>query len=160
MHTYTHTCIHTHTHTSHRADAVTIKEVTDNEEALVQAYTEGSKHEQGVRSGAAIFIGKEVVAQIRLKLDNRLSIYQAEQLAIVRALEAIESLHNKAINPRTATIFTDSGVTLDSLCNVNNHAYLVEEIRKRVASLESYEWKIKFSWVRPTYGSTASWPID
>ena len=41
---------------------------------------------------------------------------------------------------------------MDSLRNVNNHVYLVEEIRKRVASLESYEWKITFSWVKAHVG--------
>ena len=48
--------------------------------------------------------------------------------------------------------FTDSRVTLDSLHNVNDHAYLVEEIRKRVASLERSEWKITFSWVKAHLG--------
>jgi hypothetical protein len=57
-------------------------------------------------------------------------------------------MHNKAINPRTATIFTDSRITLDSLHNVNKHAYLVEETRKRVANLESSEGQITFSWVK------------
>jgi hypothetical protein len=46
----------------HPADAVTIKEVADNKGASVQSYTDGSKYEQGVGSGAAIFIGKEIVA--------------------------------------------------------------------------------------------------
>ena len=111
-------------HLLHPADAVTIKELAGNEEASVQAYTDGSKHGQGVGSGAAIFISNEIVAQIKLKLDNRCSNNQAEQLAIIKALEAIESLHNKVIHPRTVTIFTDSRVALDSLRNVNNHAYL------------------------------------
>jgi len=136
----------------HPADVVTIKEVTDNEEASVQAYTDGRKHDQRVGSGAAIFIGEEIVAQIKLKLDSRCSNNQEEQLAIDKALEANESLHNKPINPRTAAIFTDSRVTLGSLRNVNNHAYLVEEIRKRVVSLERYEWKITFSWVKAHVG--------
>jgi len=136
----------------HPADAVTIKEAAGNEEASVQVYTDGSKHEQGVGSGAAIFIGSEIVAQLKLKLDSRCSNNQAEQLAIVKALEAIESLHKKLINPRTATIFTDSRVTLDSLRKVNNHACLIEDIRKRVASLENYEWKITFSWVKAHVG--------
>jgi hypothetical protein len=57
-----------------------------------------------------------------------------------------------SINARTATIFTDSRVTLYSLRNFNNHAYLVEEIRKRIASLESYEWKIAFSRVKAYVG--------
>ena len=46
----------------------------------------------------------------------------------------------------------DSRVTLDSLRNVNNHAYLVEEIRRRVVSMERYEWKITFSWVKSHVG--------
>ena len=40
---------------------------------------------------------------------------------------------------------------MDSLRHVNNHAYFFE-IRKRVASLESYEWKITFSWVKAHVG--------
>jgi len=74
----------------HPADAVTIKEVAGNEEASVQAYTDGSKHDQGVGSSAAIFVGSETVAQLKLKLDNRCSNNQAEQLAIIKALETIE----------------------------------------------------------------------
>ena len=51
-----------------------------------------------------------------------------------------------------ATIFTDSRVSLDSLKNPKNHAFLVENIRKKVASLENNEWKIKFSWVKAHVG--------
>jgi len=39
----------------HPADAVTIGEVVGNEEATVKAYTDGSKNDQGVGSGVAIF---------------------------------------------------------------------------------------------------------
>jgi len=51
-----------------------------------------------------------------------------------------------------ATIFTDSRVSLDSLHKPNNHAFLLEEIRKMVASLERSEWKITFSWVKAHAG--------
>ena len=67
-------------------------------------------------------------------------------------MEAIDSLNKYSINPRTATIFTDSRVSLDSLHNPNNDAYLFEEIRKMVASLERCEWKIMFSWVKTHIG--------
>jgi ribonuclease HI len=77
-------------------------------------------------------IDSEMVAQLKLKLDSTCSNNQAGQLAIVKALEAIESLREKSIYPCMATIFTDSRVTLDSLHNANNNAYLVKEIRKRV----------------------------
>ena len=82
-------------HWLHPADAVTIKEVAGNEEASAQTYTDGSKHGQGVGTGAAIFIGNEIVAQIKLKLDNRCSNNQAGQLAICKALDGIESLQTK-----------------------------------------------------------------
>ena len=49
-------------------------------------------------------------------------------------------------------IFTDSKITLDSLQNTSNHAYLIEEIRKRVAILESSKWKIGFSWIKAHVG--------
>jgi ribonuclease HI len=93
-----------------------------------------------------------MVAKVQLKLDKRCSHNQAKQLAILQALEAIESLNSHSINPCTATIFMDSQVSLDSLYNPNNHAFLVEEIRKKVASLENTEWKIKFSWVKTHVG--------
>jgi len=55
-------------------------------------------------------------------------------------------------SPRTVTIFTDSTIALDSLKNVNNHGYLIEEIRKRVSILERLNWTIEFSWVRTHIG--------
>jgi hypothetical protein len=35
-----------------------------------------------------------------------------------------------------AIIYTDNRISLDSVHNPNNHSFLVEEIRKKVASLE------------------------
>jgi ribonuclease HI len=45
-------------------------------------------------------------------------------------------------------VYTDSRITLDSLQNPRKHTYLIEEIRKRVATLQESKWKIKFSWVK------------
>ena len=73
-----------------------------------------------------VFKGRELVAKVQQKLDNRCSNNQAEQLAILKVLEAIESMNSHIINPRTVTIFTDSRVSLDSLQNSNNHTHLVE----------------------------------
>jgi hypothetical protein len=53
-------------------------------------------------------------------------------------------------------MYTDSRVSLDLLHNPNGHTFLVEEIRKKVTSLERSEWRITFSWVRAhagTYGN-------
>jgi len=53
-------------------------------------FTGGSKIEQGVGSGVAIFAGMVLKDQLIFKLDRRCSIKQAEHLAIVKALEVIE----------------------------------------------------------------------
>jgi ribonuclease HI len=45
----------------------------------------------GVGSGMAIFVDKELVAQLKFILDLRCSNNQAEQLAIEKALKLIES---------------------------------------------------------------------
>jgi len=55
---------------------------------------------------------------------------QAEQLALLKALEKLEVLSRQRNNPIWATIFTDSRITLDSLQKYKNHDYLVEELEK------------------------------
>ena len=148
--------IYVKVHASDHECAVTIKEVENREEATIKAFTDGSKNQRGVGSGVVIFKGKDIIARQKLKLDNRCSNNQAEQLAIHKALEEIESLNRHSIWPLTAIIYTDSRVSLDSLHNPNTRAFLVEEIRKRVDSLERKDWRIMFSWVKAhagTYGN-------
>ena len=50
-------------------------------------------------------------------------------------LEAIETQRVNQNEHRTAVIFTDSKITLDSIRNTKNRNHLVEEIRKRAVSL-------------------------
>ena len=75
----------------HPADAVKIKEGKEYKEQTIQVYTDGSKNEHGVESGVAIFVGKELAVQLKFRLDNICSNNQAEQLAIAKALEVIQS---------------------------------------------------------------------
>jgi len=105
--------------------------VAGNEDTSIQIYTDGRKQEQGVGSGTVIFKGSEMIAKSQFKLDNKCSNNQAEQLAILKALEKLKGMSKQSINPLSTTIFTDSRITLDSLQNYNNHGYLVEEIRKK-----------------------------
>jgi ribonuclease HI len=136
----------------HPADAVKITEAKKYEEQKIQAYTDGSKNEQGFGSGVAIIAGQELAAQVKLKLDSRCSNNQTEQQAIVEALEAIEPLAIPEDSSRTAAMFTESRITLDSLKKANNHAYIIEEIGNRVSTLESLIWTIQFSWVKAHVG--------
>ena len=98
----------------HPADIVSNNDTKDGgEEQLWHIFTDGSKSEQGLRSGVAVFIGKVLTEELKFKLDNRCSNNQAEQLAIVKALEATETQHVNHNEHRAAVIYTDSKITLD-----------------------------------------------
>ena len=77
---------------------------------------------------------------------------QAEQLAITKALEAIGKIDIPQDTPRTAIIFTHSRMSIDSIRNTRNHSHLIEEIRKKMTSLERANWNIELSWVKAHVG--------
>ena len=55
-----------------------------------------------------------------MKLEEKCSNNQVEQVAIHKALEEIELLNKEGISPLTAIIYTDSRGSLDSLHNPKN----------------------------------------
>ena len=97
----------------HPADTVRITELTEDEE--IQIYTDGSKNDNGIGAGIAIFIKGKLEQQLKYKLHNKCSNNKTEQMAIVKAIEAIENIYIKDSRRRTATIYTDSRVTIQSL---------------------------------------------
>jgi len=67
----------------------------------------------------------------------------------VRALEYTENLKTE---DKTATIYTDSRMTLESFKNSNIHIFLIEEIRRKLTEMGKTNWKIQFSWVKAHVG--------
>jgi ribonuclease HI len=137
---------------THPAYAVKIIEAKGYQDQTIQAYTDGSKNEHGVGSGVTIFIGKDLAVQLKFKLGNKCSNNKSEKLAIFKALVVIETIEIPENSPRTATIFTDSRISIDSLKNVNNHTYLIEETMKKIFTLERANWTTEFSWVKAHVG--------
>jgi ribonuclease HI len=120
--------------------------------SYTEAERDGSKNEHGVGSGVAIFIQQKLAVQLQFRLGTRCSNNQAKQLAIIKALEAIETIDIPENSPRTIDIFTNSRITLDLLQNANNHSYLIEEIRKRLSYLDRANWTTGISWVKAHAG--------
>ena len=134
----------------HPADIDSIKDIKEEGvEPFWQIYTDGSKSEQGVGSGVAVFKGKVLTEQLKFKVDKRCSNNQAEQLAIVKALEALETQPANHNPHKTAIIYTDSKITMDAIKSAKNHNYLAEEIRKKAVNLTIKNWRIEFQWVKP-----------
>jgi ribonuclease HI len=135
----------------HPADSVKITEQKD--EHAIQIYTDGSKSEHGVGARVAIFIQNKLAHHLRFALHNKCSNNQAEQLAIVKALETIEKLQMNENIPTKVTVYTDSRIKLQSLKNTKNHSYLIDEIRKKAITLENHNWRILFTWIKAHAGN-------
>ena len=82
----------------HPADSVRVTEQID--EHAIQIFTDGCNSEQGAGAGVAIFIQNKLVHQSRYTLHKRCSNNQAEQLAIVKALEITGKLYTNDKIPR------------------------------------------------------------
>jgi len=85
---------------THPADSVKINEQKEGNEHRIQIFTEGSKNEHCVGPGTATYIQNKLIHQMKHKLRDRCSNNQAEQMAIVKALQAIETIKNKQQLPK------------------------------------------------------------
>jgi ribonuclease HI len=81
-------------------------------------------------------------------LAEKCSNNQAEQLAVVKALTKLRSMHTIQGSQRTTAIHTDSRITLEAIANPKNHQSLAESIRKEIRTLEEDRWLVHFSWVK------------
>ena len=72
----------------HLADFINIPETNGCNNQTIRIYTDGSKGVQEVGAGVVIFIN-ELIARHKFRLNHRCSNNQAEQLAIVKALDLI-----------------------------------------------------------------------
>jgi ribonuclease HI len=132
----------------HPAETITF--ITENEEtSTIQIFTDRSKSEQGVGAGVAISKSGTHVTSLPYKLNKRCTNNQAEQLALLRALEYTENLQTE---DKMATVYTDSRMTLDSLKNNKIHTFLVEQIRRKLTQMEKINWKIQLCWVKAHIG--------
>jgi len=66
------------------------------------------------------------------KLHDKCSNIQAEQMAIVKALQAIETIKKNSNIPRRVNMHTDKRIIPESLKNTKNRNYLIEEIERRL----------------------------
>jgi ribonuclease HI len=65
-----------------------LKEEKDKDQ--IQIFTNGSKSERGVGSGLAIYRSGESINIIQSRLSKKCTFNQAEQFAILKALQYIE----------------------------------------------------------------------
>jgi len=132
-------------HWQHPAETITILTENNEETSSIQIFTDGSKTEKGVGAGIVIFESGHHTKSLKCRLNKRCTNNQAEQLAILRALNYTGNIQTE---DTTATIYMDSQITLDSLQNSNIHTFLIEEIRRKLTEMRKTDSKIKLRWVK------------
>jgi len=113
-------------------------------------YTDGSKDASTVGAGVTIYRNKQLIMQCRHKLRSYCSNNQAEQTAILKALEQLQEIETPTGG--RAAIYTDSKVTIDSLKNHAIHGFLIEKIRSMIRHLAVLNRTIHFRWVKAYIG--------
>ena len=141
----------------HPSLIVKVVEKSEEEYYSVQIYTDGSKTDKGVGAGVVIYHQEGATQELRFRLGSRCSNNQAEQVAILRALEALRN-YNTPI--KSAAIHTDSKITLDLISNNSSHCFLIEEIRQNLQILAQQTWKIHFQWVKAHAGNEGNERAD
>ena len=87
-----------------------IEAFSRREAYVLNIYTDGSKLENGVGPGVAIFQNNELTHQLKFRLDTNCSNNQAEQFAIFKSLKHLQHHHK----PKSVAVFSHSKITLDS----------------------------------------------
>jgi len=136
----------------HPAEIPPIRAPTEIPHNVLNIFTDGSKI--GGKGGAAAVIIKDdiVLHQCTFKLHERWSNNQAEQVAILRALEQIQNLQLAEDAEKIAAVNRDSKVTLDTMQSRNKHYILIESIRKEIKRLEDQRWTVYCNWVKAHVG--------
>jgi ribonuclease HI len=83
----------------------------------IEVFTDGSKIGDNVGAAGIIFVNNKLVHQLKFKLHAHCSNNQAEQVAILKALEKLEELQEGQDNDRRSALYTDSKIILDLLQN-------------------------------------------
>ena len=95
-----------------------------------------------------IFVNNELIARHKFRLNHKCTKKQAQQIAIVKALDLknyLEIAHNRT---GKREVYTDSRFTIDSLKNTSNYIYYIEEIKNRLIDLRSAKQTIEYSWIK------------
>ena len=124
---------------AHSAEIPLIREPTEIPHNVIYIFTDGSKSGGKVGAAAVIIKDEKIFHQSKFRLHDRCSYNQAEQVAVLEALEQIQNLQLKE-DEKIAVVNTDGKVTQNNLKNRNKHSILKENIRTEIKRLENLEW--------------------
>lgn len=136
----------------HPAQIPQIQEAKEGTNYFLKIYTDGSKKEENVGAAAVIYKFDNIFLNLKYRLGGNCSNNQAEQLAVLKALQEIQNISNTSGEEKTAAIYSDSKVALALFQKNSKHNSIVEDILKTIKNLEQKQWTIHFKWVKAHIG--------
>jgi ribonuclease HI len=97
-------------HWLHPAVKITILRDNNEDNSTTQIFNEGSKSEQGVGAGIAVYRSGTHTKSLKYRLNKRCTNNQAEQLAILKSLEYTETTDNRQVGHHIHRQPNDSGL--------------------------------------------------
>lgn len=113
----------------------------------VRIYTDGSKIDGKVGAALSLWSNAAETKNIRLKLPSYCSVYQAELLAISKAMDEI--LKNPEL---TFGVYSDSKSSLQTIANMRSFSPLAMEIREKLSQCKLENKKVELFWVKAHAG--------
>lgn len=138
---------------NHPAERPYIKEVEEDVNYKFNIYTDGSKIGEKVGAAAVLFQNDIPFQQLKYRLGRKCSNNQAEQLAILKALQELQNIGDLPNEDKTAAIHSDSKVALAILQDNRKHNSLAEDSLRILKHLEEKQWRIHFRWVKAHVGN-------
>lgn len=144
----------------HPAERITVDEVEESNNYKIEIFTDGSKLQGMVGAAAVIIKNGQILHTLKAKLSNHCSNNQAEQIGILKALQAISSIDQTSTEERLAAVYTDSQATLDLLKNNFKQGHIITEIRQLLGRLREQKWTIHFGWIKAHAGNQGNEMAD
>ena len=102
-----------------------------NANPKIVVYTDGSKTSSGV--GCAAIVNKNNhTTQLSIKLNHSCTLYQAQQLAVLKALEEINKI---SLQYDIVRIYVKNESIKSALINNKDHGYIIRKIREQLKLL-------------------------
>ena len=117
---------------------------------LTEIFTDGSKINEQTGCAFVVYANSIELHSEKYRLDDRCSVYQAELLAILKAVEWCAKHKEKA------RIYSDSMSSIQSIQKKNNNNSIVNEIRKALRSTEH----VCLKWIKAHVGNFGNEEAD
>ncbi|CAK1589895.1 unnamed protein product [Parnassius mnemosyne] len=110
-------------------------------------YTDGSKIDNRVGAAISVWQNEIEIKNITCTLERYCSVYQAELVAIHKAVKYM--LDKKCYK---ANILSDSRSAIMTICNPSSLHPIAAEISSNLSAIESHDGKIEFYWIKAHCG--------